>query len=73
MVGRRAQRLLLFVAAMNLHALNLNDVADAQAALRARDAVLRPPVAEFVGGRDAVAADVHTDVRSRRRRTRTWA
>jgi hypothetical protein len=57
MVGRRARRLLLFVAAMNLHALNLNDVADAQAALRSRDAVLRPPVAEFVGGRDAVAAD----------------
>jgi hypothetical protein len=42
---------------MNLHALSLNDAADAQAALRARDAVLRPPVAEFVGGRDAVAAD----------------
>jgi len=57
MVGPRARRWLVLVAAMNLHALSLNDVADAQAALRARDAALRPPVAEFVGGRDAVAAD----------------
>ena len=57
MVARRARRLLLWVAAMNLHALSLSDDAEAQAALRARDAALRPPVAEFVGGRDAVAAD----------------
>ena len=54
MVGPRARRLLVFVAAMNVVALNLNE-AEAQEALRAEDAAVhqRRPIAEFAGLEEA--------------------